>query len=164
MWVIVFLLLQHMLASCSSSKLTILRTSLAKFTGTCQTFQSPESSKHTFSHTKGSLQSDGLSHHIWRVLTFVSGTTFPFKLIIHARSGMIYQASHQGLQHLFKQKFLFPSATVIEYFNVITSSPLFQESTYPGVASALCSTLGTTPYFSVSLPILVQRVQVALHL
>jgi len=42
-----------------------------------------------------------------------------------------------------------------EYFNVITSSPLFQESTHPGVASALCSTLGTTPYFSVSLSLLV---------
>jgi hypothetical protein len=38
MWAIVFLLLQHMLAFCSSSKLTILRASLAKFPGTCQTF------------------------------------------------------------------------------------------------------------------------------
>jgi len=51
-----------------------------------------------------------------------------------------------------------------EYLNMITSSPLFQESTHPGVASALCSTLGTTPYFSVSLLLLVLRVQVALHL
>jgi len=51
-----------------------------------------------------------------------------------------------------------------EYFNVITSSPLFQESTHPGVASVLCSILGTTPYFSVSLLLLVLRVQVALHL
>ncbi|KAI9386195.1 hypothetical protein POPTR_011G164150v4 [Populus trichocarpa] len=73
---------------------------------------------------------------------------------------MIYQALHQGLQHPLKR--IFPSATVIEYFNVITSSPLFQESTHPGVASALCSSLGTTPYFSVSLPLLVSRVQVAL--
>jgi len=47
---------------------------------------------------------------------------------------------------------------------MITSSPLFQESTHLGVASALCSTLGTTPYFSVSLSLLVLRVQVALHL
>jgi len=108
----VLLLLHHTL-SCSSSKLTILRTSLAKFTGTCQTFQSPESPKHTFSHTKGSLQSDGLSHHIWRVLTLVSGITFPFERINHAQSGMIYQASHQGLQHPLKWKYLFPSATVI---------------------------------------------------
>jgi hypothetical protein len=51
-----------------------------------------------------------------------------------------------------------------EYLNMITSSPLFQESTHPGVAFALCSTLGTTPYFSVSLPLLVSRVQVAFHL
>jgi len=51
-----------------------------------------------------------------------------------------------------------------EYFNVITSSPLFQESTNPGVASALCSTLGTMSYIFVSLPLLVLRVQAALHL
>jgi hypothetical protein len=93
-------------------------------------------------------------------LTLVSGTTSPFKHINHAWPGMIYQALHQGLQHPLKR--IFPSATVIEYFNVITSSPLFQESTHPGVASALCSSLGTTPYFSVSLPLLVSRVQVAL--
>jgi len=75
---------------------------------------------------------------------------------------MIYQALHQGLQHPLKR--IFPSATVIEYFNVITSSPLFQESTHPEVASALCSTIGTTLYFSVSLAFLVSKVQVALHL
>jgi hypothetical protein len=92
----------------------------------------------------------------------VFNTTFPFERINHARSGMIFQALHQGLQHPLKR--IFPSATVIEYFNVITSSPLFQESTHPGVAPALCSTLGTTPYFSVSLSLLVVRVQVALHL
>jgi len=86
----------------------------------------------------------------------------PFKHINHAWPEMIYQALHQGLQHPLKR--IFTSATVIEYFNVITSSPLFQESTHPGVASALCSSLGTTPYFSVSLPLLVSRVQVALHL
>jgi hypothetical protein len=50
--------------ACISSKLTILRASVAKFTGTRQTFQSPESPKHTFSHTKGSLQPDGLPLHI----------------------------------------------------------------------------------------------------
>jgi hypothetical protein len=59
------LLLQHMLASRSSSKLTILRASPVKFTGTCHTFQSLESPKHTFYHTKGrSLQPDDLPHHI----------------------------------------------------------------------------------------------------
>jgi hypothetical protein len=92
----------------------------------------------------------------------VFNTTFPFERINHARSGMIFQALHQGLQHPLKR--IFPSATVIEYFNVIISSPLFQESTHPGVVLALCSTLGTTPYFSVSLSLLVVRVQVALHL
>ena len=51
-----------------------------------------------------------------------------------------------------------------EYLNMITSPPLFQESTHPGVAPTLCSTLETTPYFSVSLSLLVVRVQVALHL
>jgi len=39
---IVLMLLQHMLVSCNSSNLTILRASLAKLTSTCQTFQSPE--------------------------------------------------------------------------------------------------------------------------
>ena len=119
------MLLQHKLASCSSSKLTIPRASLAKFTGTRQTFQSPESPKHTFSHTKGSLQPDGLPHHIWRVFTLVSGTTFPFERIIHARSGMIHQALHQGLQHPLKR--IFPSATVIirvsQYDHEFTTLP-----------------------------------------
>ena len=53
---------------------------------------------------------------------------------------------------------------LFEYFNVVTSSPLFQESTHLEVACALYSILGTTPYFSMSLPLLVSRVQVALHL
>jgi len=57
-------------------------------------------------------------------------TTFPFERINHARSGMIFQALQQGLQNPLKRKFHFPSAIVIEYFNVITSSPLFQESTF----------------------------------
>ena len=100
--------------------------------------------------------------HLKSVNACLWNTTFPFERINHARSGMIHQALHQGLQHPLK--WIFPSATVIEYFNVITSSPLFQESTHPGVAPALCSTLGTTPYFSVSLSLLVVKVQVALHL
>ena len=76
---IVLLLLQHMLAFYSSSKLTIPRASLAKFTGTCQTFQSPESPKHPFAHSKGSLQPDDLPYLIWRVLTLVSEThNIPF--------------------------------------------------------------------------------------
>ena len=60
----VLLLLQYKLAFCIFSTLTILRASVAKFTGTSQTFQSPESPKHTFSHKKGSLQPDGMPHHI----------------------------------------------------------------------------------------------------
>jgi len=56
------------------------------------------------------------------------------------------------------------NSQVSEYLNMVTSSPLFQESTHPRVAPALCSTLGTMPYFSVSLSLLVLRVQVALHL
>ena len=93
----------------------------------------------------------------------VFNTTFPFERINHARSGMIFQALHQGLQHPLKRIFQVRQS-LSEYLNMITSSPLFQESTHPGVASALCSTLGTTPYFSVSLSLLVVRVQVALHL
>ena len=64
MWAIVLLLLQHKLAFCIFSKLTILRVLVAKFTGTRPTFQSPESPKHTLAYTKGSLQPDGLTHHI----------------------------------------------------------------------------------------------------
>ena len=40
-------------------------------------------------------------------------TIFPFERLNHARSGMIFQASHQGLQHPLKLKLPFPSATVI---------------------------------------------------
>ena len=96
------------------------------------------------------------------VNAYLQDTTFPFERINHARFGMIYQASHQGLQHPLKR--IFPSATVIEYINLITSSTLFQESTHLGVASVLCSSLGTTTYFSMSLPLLVSRVRVAIHL
>ena len=82
--------------------------------GTYHTFQSPESPKHTFSHTKGSLQPDGLPlQHLKSVNACLWDTTFPFERINHARSGMIHQASHQGLQHPLKRKFIFPSATVI---------------------------------------------------
>ena len=116
-----------MFAFCSSSKLTILRASVAKFTGTRQIFQSPDSPKQPFAHSKGSLQPDGLSHLIWRVLTLVSRTTFPFERINHARSGMIFQASHQGLQHPLKWKFLFSSTTVIiwvsQYDHELTTLP-----------------------------------------
>jgi len=102
-------------------------------------------------------------YHSESVSKSVFNTTFPFERINHARSGMIFQALHQGLQHPLKRIFQVRQS-LSEYLNMITSSPLFQESTHPGVAPAFCSTLGTTPYFSVSLSLLVVRVQVALHL
>ncbi|KAJ6893668.1 hypothetical protein NC652_027659 [Populus alba x Populus x berolinensis] len=101
--------------------------------------------------------------HLKSVNACLWDTTFPFERIIHARSGMIHQASHQGLQHPLKRIFQVRQS-LSEYLNMITSPPLFQESTHPGVAPALCSTIGTTPYFSMSLSLLVVRVQVALHL
>jgi hypothetical protein len=76
---IVLLLLQHMLAFSRSSKLTILRASLAKFPGTCHTFQSPESLKHPFVHSKGSLQPDGLWHLIWRVFNVCLWNNIPLQ-------------------------------------------------------------------------------------
>jgi len=134
--------------------------------GYCHKWQYPNN--HPLCHLCGQLSSCffSTSLHSATLPSFhsesVFNTTSPFERINHARSGMIFQALHQGLQHPLKR--IFSSATVIEYFNVIKSSPLFQESTHPGVAPALCSTLGTTPYFSVSLSFLVVRVQVALHL
>jgi hypothetical protein len=162
----VLLLLQHRLTSCISSKLIILRASPAKFTGTRQTFQSPESPKHTFSHTKGSLQPDGLPLHIRRVLTLVSGTQ-------HSPSSVSTMLGPEWFIKPYTKAYNTPSngnfyfqvqQSLSEYLNMITSSPLFQESTHPEVAPALCSTLGTTPYFFVSLSLLVSRVQVAFHL
>jgi hypothetical protein len=105
-----------------------MRASLAKFTSTYHTFQSPESPKHIFSHAKGSLQPDGLPLHIWRVLTLVSGTQHsPSSVSTMLGPEWIFQASHQGLQHPFKQKFLFPSATVIiwvsQYDHELTTLP-----------------------------------------
>jgi len=53
--------------------------------------------------------------------------TFPFEHINHARSGMIFQALHQGLQHPLKRKFPFLSATVIicvsQYDHELTTLP-----------------------------------------
>jgi hypothetical protein len=117
---------------------------------------------HLFSHKRITTTRWSPTSYLKNVNACLWDTTFLFERINHARSGMFFQASHQGLQHPLK--WIFPSATVIEYFNVITSSPLFQESTHLGVASALCSTLGTMPYFSMSLSLLALRVQVALHL
>jgi len=154
------LLLQHRLASCSSSKLTIPRASVAKFIGTRHTFQSPESLKHTFSHTKGSLQPNGLQLHIWRVLTLVSGTQ-------HSPSSVSTMLGLEWFIKPYTKAYNTPSnrnlysqvrQSLFEYLNMFTSSPLFQESTHSRVASALFSTLGIMPYFSMSLSLLVSRV------
>ena len=65
--------------------------------------------------------------HLKSVNACLWDTTFPFERINHARSGMIYQASHQGLQHPIKQEFLFPSVTVIirvsQYDHELTTLP-----------------------------------------
>ena len=159
----VLLLLHHMLTSCSSSKLTIMRASVAKFTGTCQTFQSLESPKHTLAHTKGSLQLDGLPLHIWRVLMLVSRTQHSPSSVSIMIGPEWFIKPHTKAYNTLKRIFQVRQS-LSKYLNMITSSPLFQESTHPGVAPSLCSSLGTTPYFSMSLSLLVSRVQVALHL
>ena len=118
---------------------------------------------HLFSHKRITTTKWSATSHLKSVNACLWDTTFPFERINHARSGMIHQASHQGLQHPLNRIFQ-ARQSLSEYLNMITSSPLFQESTHPGVAPTLCSTLGTTPYFSMSLSLLVSRVQVAIHL
>jgi len=63
------------------------------------------SSAHVFLQLFQAYHSENILYH--------SGITFPFERINHAQSEMIYQASHQGLQHPLKWKYLFPSTTVI---------------------------------------------------
>jgi len=156
-----------MLASFSSSKLTILRTSLAKFIDTCQTFQSPEFTKaHLFSHKRITTTRWSVTSHLKSVNVCLWDTQ-------HSPSSLSSMLIPEWFIKPHIKAYNTPSngniyfrvrQSLSEYFNVITSSPLFQESTHPGVASTLCSTLGTTSYFSVSLSLLVLRVQVALHL
>ena len=103
--------------------------------------------------------------HLKSINACLWDTTFPFEHIDHARSRMIYKPHTKAYNTPSNENFNFQvRQSLSEYLNMITSSPLFQESTHPGVAPALCSTLGTTPYFSMSLSLLVSRVQVALHL
>jgi hypothetical protein len=110
----VLLLLQHKLASCSSSKLTILRASSAKFIWYLPNLTITRVTKaHLFSHKRITTTRWSATSHLKSVNACFWDTTFPFERINHARSGMIQQASHQGLQHPLKRKFLFPSATVI---------------------------------------------------
>jgi len=143
---------------------SILRASLAKFTWYLSYLSIIRVTKtHLFSHKRITITRWSATSHLKSVNACLWDTTFPFERINHARCRMNHQASHQGLQHPLKRIFQVRQS-LSEYLNMITSSPLFQESTHPGVASALCSTLGTTPYFSVSLSLLVSRFQVAFHL
>ena len=68
-----------------------------------------------------------VTSHLKSVNAYLWDTTFPFERINHTRSGMIYQASHQGLQHPIKQEFLFPSVTIIirvsQYDHELTTLP-----------------------------------------
>jgi len=68
---------------------------------------------HLFSHKRITTTRWYATSHLKSVNACLWDTTFPFERINHARSGMIHQALHQGLQHPLKRKFLFPSAIVI---------------------------------------------------
>ena len=80
---------------------------------------------HLFSHKRITTTRWSATSHLKSVHACLWDTTFPFERINHARSGMIYQDSHQGLQHPLKRKFLFPSATIIirvsQYNHELTS-------------------------------------------
>jgi len=106
--------------------------------GTCHTCQSPELPKHTFSHTKGSLQPDGLPHHIWRVLTLVSGTQYsPSSVSTMLGSELFIKPHIKAYNTPSNRNFYFQvRQSLSEYLNMITSSPLFQESTLPRVYSS----------------------------
>jgi len=82
---------------------------------------------HIFSHKRITTTRWSATPHLKSVNARLWDTTFPFERINHARSGMNHQASHQGLQHPLKQKFLFPSATVIiwvsQYDHELTTLP-----------------------------------------
>jgi len=125
---IVLLLFQHRFASYSSSKLTILIASSAKFTWYLPHLSITRVTKaHLFSHKRITTTRWSATSHLKSVNACLWDTTFPFKRINHSRSGMIHHASHQGLQHPLKQKFLFPSATVIiwvsQYDRELTTLP-----------------------------------------
>jgi len=82
---------------------------------------------HLFSHKRITTTRWSTTSHLKSVNACLSDTTFPFERINHARSRMIHQALHQGLQHPLKQKFIFPSATVIiwvsQYDHELTTLP-----------------------------------------
>ena len=67
---------------------------------------------HLFSHKRITTTRWSATSHLKSVNAFL-WDNIPLRAYQPCRSGMIYQASHQGLQHPLKRKFLFPSATVI---------------------------------------------------
>jgi len=62
---------------------------------------------HFFSHKRITTARWSATSHLKSVIACLWDTTFPFERINHARSGMIHQASHQGLQHPLKHVFFF---------------------------------------------------------
>jgi hypothetical protein len=83
---------------------------------------------HLFSHKRITTTRWSATSHLKSVNACLwDNITFPFERINNARSGMNHQASHQGLQHPLKRKFLFPSATVIiwvsQYDHELTTLP-----------------------------------------
>jgi len=157
---IVLLLLQHKLASCNSSKLTILRASSTKFTWYLPHFSITRITKaHLFSHKRITSTRWSPTSHLKSVNVYLWDN-------IPLRAYQPYSVRNEFFKPHIKAyntpsngNFYFQvRQSLSEYLNMIMNSPLFEESTHPGVASALCSTLGTTPYFSVSLSLLVLRV------
>ena len=81
---------------------------------------------HLFSHKRITTTRWSATSHLKSVNAFL-WDNIPLRAYQPCRSGMIYQASHQGLQHPLKRKFLFPSATVIiwvsQYDHELTTLP-----------------------------------------
>jgi len=151
------LLLQRILASCSSSKLTILRASSAKFTWYLPYLSITRVTKaHLFSHK--------------RITTTRWSTTSHLKSVIACLWDNIPLRAYQPCSVRNESSSLTPRYTTPPQTEIFISKcdnhylSIFKESTHPGVMPALCSTQGTTPYFFVSLSLLVSRVQVAFHL
>ena len=120
---------------------------------------------HLFSHKRITTTRWSATSHLKSVNACLWDTTFPSSVSTMLGPEWFIKPHIKAYNTHSNGNFHFQvRQSLSEYLNMITSSPLFQESTHQGVTSALCSTLGTTPYFSVSLSLLVLRVQVALHL
>jgi len=89
---------------------------------------------HLFSHTKGSLQPDGLPLHIWRVLTLVSGTQHS-TLSVSTMLGLEWfiKPHIKAYNTPSNENFHFQvRQSLSEYLNMITSS-LIPELCLPSV-------------------------------